>query len=405
MALESHGSTLDLPLVSRGMAALLLAQFLSALADNAVLIAAIALLKVQLRAGDVPFLQAAFVIPFIFLAPWVGRLADAYPKGRVMLVANGVKLLGAGLMAAGLLLVPAYGFIGMGAAAYSPAKYGILSQMFRRERLVKANGLLEGSTIVAILMGVVLGGLLADVSLNLAFGAILACYALAALFNLAIPAVPAEKGGERLGVVQQARHFLGTLKSLTADRDARFSLLGTSVFWGSGSTLRLMLFAWVPVVLGLSDNQTPANLMGAVSVGIVLGAAAAGAWVTLQNVNRALLGGLLLGPLVMALAGVSSLGAAYGLMAAVGACGGFFVVPLNALLQERGHGSVGAGQALAIQNFAENLSMLLFVGLYSVAAKSGVPVTISAAAFGLLILAVLTPLAWGRWRAAQGNGT
>jgi LPLT family lysophospholipid transporter-like MFS transporter len=174
------------------------------------------------------------------------------------------------------------------------------------------------------------------------------------------------------------------------------------VFWGSGSTLRLMLFAWVPVVLGLADNQTPANLMGALSVGIVLGAAGAGAWVTLQNVNRALLGGLLLGPLVMALAVISNLGAAYLLMVAIGAGGGLFVVPLNALLQERGHGSVGAGQALAIQNFAENLAMLLFVGLYSVTAKSGVPVTISAAAFGLFILSVLTPLAWGR-RVSKGT--
>jgi LPLT family lysophospholipid transporter-like MFS transporter len=402
MADESHANSLDLPLGSLGMAALLSAQFLSALADNAVLIAAIAVLKGQLRAGDVPFLQAAFVIPFIFLAPWVGRLADAYPKGRVMLVANGVKLLGAGLMASGLLLVPAYGLIGMGAAAYSPAKYGILSQMFRRERLVKANGLLEGSTIVAILLGVVLGGLLADISVGMAFTAVLGCYGLAALFNLAIPAVPAEKGGKRLGVVAQARHFAGTLRALTADRDARFSLLGTSVFWGSGSTLRLMLFAWVPVVLGLSDNQTPANLMGALSVGIVAGAAGAGAWVTLQNVNRALLGGLLLGPLVMALAVVHSLGLAYALMVAIGAGGGFFVVPLNALLQERGHRSVGAGQALAIQNFAENLAMLIFVGLYSAAAKAGAPVTISAAAFGFLILAVLLPLAWSRWRAGKG---
>jgi LPLT family lysophospholipid transporter-like MFS transporter len=402
MADDTHAHSLDLPLLSWGMTALLSAQFLSALADNAVLIAAIAVLKAQTRAGDVPFLQAAFVIPFILLAPWVGRLADAYPKGRVMLVSNAVKLLGAGLMASGLLLVPAYGLIGMGAAAYSPAKYGILSQMFRRERLVKANGLLEASTIVAILLGVVLGGLLADKSVSMAFTAVLGCYGLAALFNLGIPALPPEKVGKRVGVLAQARHFAGTLGRLTADRDARFSLLGTSVFWGSGSTLRLMLFAWVPVVLGLSDNQTPANLMGALSVGIVIGAGAAGAWVTLQNVNRALLGGLLLGPLVMALAVVNNLGTAYALMVAIGAGGGFFVVPLNALLQERGHRSVGAGQALAIQNFAENLAMLIFVGFYSAAEKAGVPVTLSATAFGLLILAVLLPLAWGRWRTGKG---
>ena len=185
-------------------------------------------------------------------------------------------------------------------------------------------------------------------------------------------------------------------RGLLANGDARFSLLGTSVFWGSGSTLRLMLFAWVPAVLGLADNQTPANLMGALSVGIVIGAAAAGGWVALRNVNRALAGGLLLGPLVMALAGVHNLGSAYGLMAAVGACGGFFVVPLNALLQERGHESVGAGQALAVQNFVENLAMLLFVGLYSAAAGARLPVTLSAAGFGVLILACMLMLAMGR---------
>ena len=394
--MRERSAFLDLSLTAPGMLALMLAQFLSALADNAVLIAAIALVKAAGQGGQVPWLQAAFVMPFILLAPWLGRLADAFPKGRVMLVANGVKLAGAALLAAGLAPVAAYGLIGIGAAAYSPAKYGILSQLFRPDRLVKANGLLEGSTIVAILLGVVLGGLLADRSMSLALWSILGCYGLAAISNLLIPAVAAEKAGPGAGVVELARRFGGTLRSLVSDRDARFSLFGTAVFWGSGSTLRLMLFAWVPAVLGIADNQTPANLMGALSVGIVIGATAAGLWVSLGKVNRALFGGLLLGPLVMALAGVHGLGAAYGLMAAVGACGGFFVVPLNALLQERGHETVGAGQALAVQNFIENLAMLLFVGLYSAASGGGLPVNVSAAAFGLLILACLLALAAGR---------
>lgn len=388
--------SLDLPLAASGMLALLLAQFLSALADNAVLIAAIAIVKAAGRAGDVPLLQAAFVIPFILLAPFVGRLSDAFPKSNVMLAANGLKLAGAVLMAVGFPAGPAYGLIGVGAAAYSPAKYGILSQMFSPARLVKANGWLEGSTIVAILMGVVLGGLLADRSLSSAFAAILGCYGLAALCNLAIPRLPAENTEPAGGLRVLLARFLSNGRALVSNGDARFSLLGTSVFWGSGSTLRLMLFAWVPVALGVADNQTPANLMGALSVGIVLGAAAAGAWVSLSRVNRALAGGLLLGPLIMALAAVHSLGGAYVLMAAVGACGGFFVVPLNALLQERGHETAGAGQALAVQNFFENLAMLLFVGLYSMAAGAGLPVNLSAAAFGLLILACMLALAAGR---------
>ena len=173
--MREQAPSLDLPLSAPGMLALLLAQFLSALADNAVLIAAIAIVKAAGRAQDVPLLQAAFVIPFILLAPFVGRLADAFPKSRVMLVANGLKLVGAALMAIGFPAGPAYALIGVGAAAYSPAKYGILSQMFSPARLVKANGWLEGSTIVAILMGVVLGGVRADRSLAWAFAGILGC--------------------------------------------------------------------------------------------------------------------------------------------------------------------------------------------------------------------------------------
>lgn len=387
----------DRQFLSLGVAALLVAQFLSALADNAVLVAAIALAKAAGDASQVPLLQAAFVVPFILLAPFLGPLADAYPKGRVMLAANGVKLAGAALMASGVSPLLSYGLIGLGAAAYSPAKYGILSQMFPPARLVKANSLMEGSTIAAILLGVLVGGWLADRSLGLALGAVLGCYGAAALANLLVPRLPAERPA-RGSLKAQAVRFLSTLKHLIRDRDARFSLLGTSLFWGSGSTLRIMLFAWVPAVLGIADNGTPAQLMGALSVGIVLGAAAAAAWVSLDKVNRALLGGLALGPLVLALAGIRDLGLAYGLMAAVGMAGGFFVVPLNALLQERGHESVGAGQALAVQNFAENLAMLGLAGAYSLSAGAGIPVTAAAAGFGCLLLLATALLTAGRRR-------
>jgi LPLT family lysophospholipid transporter-like MFS transporter len=180
--------------------------------------------------------------------------------------------------------------------------------------------------------------------------------------------------------------------------DSRFSLIGTSVFWGSGTTLRLMLFAWVPAALLITDNQTPANLMGAVSIGIVLGAVAAGAWVSLANVNRALIGGLLLGPAVLALALVHSLTFAAVVMIAIGLCGGLFVVPLNALLQEKGHETIGAGNALAVQNFVENLVMLMFVGGYSLVAAMGIPVTQILIGFGLILLVFIGALAALRMR-------
>ncbi len=394
----SNTKQVDMQLMSLGMVAVLTAQFLSALADNAVLIAAIAIVKSRGLPNLVPLLQESFLVPFILLAPFVGQLADSFPKGRVMLAANLLKLVGALGMMAGVNPLAAYAVIGIGAAMYSPAKYGILAQMFGPEKLVRANGMMEGSTIVAILLGVLLGGWLADYSMQWAFAGVVAAYSVAALANLFIPRLPPEKTGESFHPLLLLKKFAGVLVLLSRNKDARFTLLGTSVFWGSGTTLRLMLFAWVPAVLLITDNQTPANLMGAVSVGIVLGAVVAGLWISLANVNRALLGGLLLGPAVLALAFVHSLYPAYVLMVAIGLCGGLFVVPLNALLQERGHESVGAGNALAVQNFAENIAMLLFVGAYSATAAAGMPVQAAAVWFGAIMLVILGVLAASRLR-------
>ncbi len=383
------------------MIAVLVAQFLSALADNAILIAAIAILKSQGLLNLVPMLQESFVVPFILFAPFVGQIADGFPKGRVMLVANLIKLAGALAMVSGINPLTAYAMIGIGAAMYSPAKYGILAQMFGSVSLVRANGMMEGSTIVAILLGVILGGWLADHSLNAAFSGVVAAYTLATFANLFIPSLAAEKSDASFHPWMLLKKFVTSLSCLFRNPDARFSLLGTSVFWGSGTTLRLMLFVWVPTVLLITDNQTPSNLMGAVSVGIVLGAGGAGLWISLANVNRALFGGLLLGAVIMTLAFVHNLGLAYAMMVAIGICGGSFVVPLNALLQERGHESIGAGSALAVQNFAENIAMLVFVGGYGWAAAAGAPISITIIGFGLVVLMVIGGLAALRWGRAN----
>jgi LPLT family lysophospholipid transporter-like MFS transporter len=385
--------SLDMPLLSLGMMSVLVAQFFSALADNAILIAAIAIVKTQGLPNLVPLLQESFVVPFILLAPFVGQVADGFPKGRVMLVGNLIKLSGALAMVSGINPLTAYGLIGIGAAMYSPAKYGILAQMFGSGLLVRANGMMEGSTIVAILLGVVLGGWLADHSMTWAFTGVVAAYSLAAVANLFIPRLPAENAEAHFHPWKLIKQFMTSLAVLFKNPDSRFSLLGTSVFWGSGTTLRLMLFAWVPAALLITDNQTPANLMGAVSIGIVLGAVGAGLWVSLANVNRALIGGLLLGAAVLALAFMHDLTLAYVLMVAIGICGGSFVVPLNALLQARGHETIGAGNALAVQNFAENIAMLVFVGGYSWAAAAGIPISMIIIGFGLLLLIVIGALA------------
>ena len=381
------------------MIAVLIAQFLSALADNALLFAAIALLKSQ-NAPDwqIPMLQEFFVIAFILMAPFVGPFADGFTKGRVMLVANCIKLLGATAMFLHVPPLLAYGLVGLGAAAYSPAKYGILSELVAPERLVKANGLIEGSTIVAILLGALLGGMLADTSINIALVSVCACYLVAAIANTFIPKLPVARPDTKLQPPQLIKEFLAALKMLSSNQDARFSLIGSSIFWGAGSTLRLLLVAWVPVALGNNDMSMPANLSGTVAIGIAVGAALAANLVSLKNINRVLPAGLLIGVFIMLFAHTSSLIVAIILLILVGVAGGFYVVPLNALLQERGHETVGAGNAVAVQNFFENFCMLTLIGLYIVLQKNNVPVIHITFIFGAIILLSICVLSFKRLR-------
>ena len=387
-------------LSSRAMLAVLVAQFLSALADNALLFAAIALLKSFADYQDwyAPMLQEFFVLAFIIFAPFVGAFADALPKGRVMMIGNGLKFTGSALMLLGFNPWLAYGLVGLGAAAYSPAKYGILRQLVPQEKLVKANSLMEGSTIVAILMGALLGGWLADISVTGTLIGVSACYVLAALVNAFIPRLPPEHPVVNLGLRKLLLDFIVALKTLYGNPDARFSLIGTSLFWSSGSTLRFLLIAWVPVALLINDNKTAANLSGVVAIGIAVGAILAARFVTLETIHRVLPAGLLLGVLVMVLSQMTDIYGTAALLIMIGACGGMFVVPLNALLQERGHKTVGAGHAIAVQNFSENIAMLLLVGLYTLIIRMGVPVAESALGFGMLILLGMMGVAWLRMK-------
>jgi MFS transporter, LPLT family, lysophospholipid transporter len=381
------------------MIAIYIAQFISALADNALLFAAIALLKSYAAPSwQIPMLQEFFVLAFILLAPFVGPFADGFPKDRVMLVANILKLFGAAAMFAGVNPLVAYGIVGIGAAAYSPAKYGILSELVSADKLVKANGLMEGSTIVAILLGAVLGGKLADISVSIALILICGCYFLAAIVNTLIPRLPVARPDNKFQPFKLAKEFFEALKLLSYNKDARFSLIGSSMFWGTGSTLRLLLVAWVPVALSMNDLSMPANLSGAVAIGIAIGAALAAKFVTLKNVNRVLPAGLLIGVFIMLFAHTTHLYTTIALLMLIGVSGGFYVVPLNALLQERGHETVGAGNAVAVQNFFENISMMALVGLYILMQKINLPVTSIALIFGVLIFCAIGMLVFGRLR-------
>ncbi|MFI8417449.1 lysophospholipid transporter LplT [Serratia sp. NPDC078593] len=388
------------PLLSRGMIAVICAQFFSAFGDNALLFATLALIKQQLYPDwSQPILQMAFVATYIILAPFVGQIADSFAKGRVMMFANGLKLAGALAICFGLNPFIGYSLVGIGAASYSPAKYGILGEITSGEKLVKANGLMEASTIAAILIGSVAGGVLADWHIVAALTVCALAYAVAVAANLYIPYLVAARSGASWAPRAMTRRFFEACVVLWRDEQTRFSLIGTSLFWGAGVTLRFLLVLWVPVALGIADNATPTLLNAMVAVGIVMGAGIAARFVTLKTVRRCMPAGILIGVVVALFAMQTTMISAYALLLLIGVLGGFFVVPLNALLQERGKRSVGAGNAIAVQNLGENTAMLLMLGLYSLVVKMGVPVVGVGIGFGVVFALAITAL----WLATKRN--
>ncbi|NUL38248.1 lysophospholipid transporter LplT [Kosakonia sacchari] len=385
---------------SRGMMAVIAAQFLSAFGDNALLFATLALLKAEFYPDwSQPILQMVFVGAYILFAPFVGQVADSFAKGRVMMFANSLKLIGAASICVGINPFVGYLLVGIGAAAYSPAKYGILGEITTGDKLVKANGLMESSTIAAILLGSMAGGVLADWHVLAALAVCALVYAGAVVANLLIPKLPAARPGQSWRFTPMTSSFFNACKSLWRNGETRFSLVGTSLFWGAGVTLRFLLVLWVPVALGITDNATPTYLNAMVAVGIVAGAGLAAKLVTLKTVARCMPAGILIGVAVVLFSLQHALLPAYGVLMLIGMLGGFFVVPLNALLQAIGKESVGAGNAIAVQNLGENMAMLLMLGLYSLAVKAGVPVIGTGVGFGVIFaLAIAALWIWQRRR-------
>jgi MFS transporter, LPLT family, lysophospholipid transporter len=389
---------------SRGMIATLGAQFLSALADNALLFAALALVR---KGGYPPWtgplLQAFFVGTYILLAPFVGVFADARPKGRVMLFANIVKFVGALGMCVNMNPFLSYALVGAGAAANSPAKYGILGELAPPDHLVKANGLLEASTIAGILLGSIAGGALTDWSIEGALIAITGCYAAAAFSAVFIPRLRRAVPITNFSPIASIRAFALQTSSLLTSPNARLSLIGTALFWGAGAALRFLIIAWVPIALKVTNNRLPAFLTATVAAGIVVGAALAARFVRLEVVHRALPAGILIGVGVCLLPLAKTLPLAFALMAFVGTCSGFFVVPLDALLQRQRLDGVGVGSAIAIQNFFENLSMLALVSSYTAATFINVPVNDTAFGLGLFIALTMGALTLARRKPAKAS--
>jgi len=370
--------------MNRNLYILLLAQFLSAFADNAILFTVIGMVTQAAvpAAWYIPALQASFLMAFVLLAPWVGPFADARPKTRVLITANLVKATGAGLLLVNLEPLLAYGVIGVGAAMYSPAKYGILPELVAQEQLVKANGWIEGSTIFAILAGSWIGAQAADHSVPWALTLVLMLYGVSALCALFITRLPAQRQ-ERAAALP---HFINIVGTLFKNSRARFSLLGTSLFWATAAVLRLMLVVWAPLVLLTTTTAQIAELTFYIAIGIAAGALLAPRLIPMEYLRRTGMAAFLLGLCILLLSTSEALWPARLALFAIGVSGGLFVVPMNAVLQAIGHHSVGSGNAVAVQNFSENLTMLTATGIYTLAAAQGASAVASILTLGIVVL-------------------
>ena len=381
-------------LLSVGMAATMLAQFFSAFADNAIFFAILAFIK-QLHYPEwsQSALQIGFVIPFILLSPFVGQFADSMSKGKAMMIANGVKLLGAALICLNINPFLGYFLVGVGAAGYSPAKYGILGELTSGDNLVKANGLIEASTIAAILLGSLAGGHIADLDITLALLTCVVMYGLAMIANIFIPKLPVSRQDIEWKFMSMIKDFAKTFKIIFNNKQALYTLLGTSLFWGAGITLRFLLISWVPIVLGITDNSTPTNLNAVVAIGIVVGAGLASATVSISNTFRCIPAGILMGLAVIAFTLQSNMISSYILLVVIGALGGYFLVPLNASIQKIGKELVGAGSVISIQNLSEYSAMMIMLSAYTLAVAGGLSVITIGVGFGMLF-AILIAFVW-----------
>ena len=389
------------------------AQFFSSLADNALFVAAVELL----RTSGAPEWQRAALVPmfalfYVVLAPFVGAFADALPKGRVMFVSNAIKIVGCLMMLLGSHPLVAYAVVGLGAAAYSPAKYGILTELLPASQLVKANGWIEGLTIGSIILGVLLGGQLVgqtlsalllsidlpfiDLGINTpadaAIATLILVYALAAWFNLRIPHTGVEMRPLRQDPTRSVLtntmallpDFWTCNNRLWRDRLGQISLATTTLFWGAGGNLKFIVLAWAAVALGYNTTNAAA-LTGVVAIGTAAGAVLASMRMRLDNATRVIPLGIAMGLLLILMVFIKSIWLAIPFLILLGGLGGFLVVPMNALLQHRGHNLMGAGRSIAVQNFNEQAAILGLGALYSLSLKFGLSVFGAITVFGVVV--------------------
>ncbi len=395
--------------MNRGFYTIMSAQFFSSLADNALLIAAIALLtEMHSPQWMTPLLKLFFGLSYVLLAAFVGAFADALPKGRVMFITNLIKIGGCASMFAGLHPLAAYAIVGLGAAAYSPAKYGILTELLPAEKLVMANGWIEGLTVASIILGAVLGGALinpqvsaallsfdmpfidtgVDTPVKASLSVIAAMYLIAAVFNLRIPETGARYARQRCHAWHLITDFSRCYRMLWKDKLGQISLGVTTLFWGAGATLQFIVLKWAEQSLHLRLDRA-AILQGVVALGVAVGAVAAARFVPLKKSLDVMPLGVVMGLVVISMTMIHDVWLAYPLLMLVGMLSGFFVVPMNALLQHRGHVLMSAGHSIAVQNFNEQISVLGMLMLYALMIKINMNVNTVIVLFGLFVAATM----------------
>ncbi len=411
--------------MKRGFYTIMSAQFFSSLADNALFVTAVELL----RTGGAPEWQRAALVPmfalfYVVLAPFVGAFADALPKGKVMFVSNAIKVVGCLMMLFGSHPLIAYAVVGLGAAAYSPAKYGILTELLPASQLVKANGWIEGLTIASIILGVLLGGQLVgatissallsidlpfvDTGINTAPQAAIASlifvYIIAAWFNTRIPHTGVEMRPMRQdpqrsvlsNTLALVPDFWTCNRRLWNDRLGQISLSTTTLFWGVSGNLRYIVLAWAAAALSYSTTQASA-LVGVVAIGTAVGAVVASMRMRLDLATRVMPLGIAMGLLVILMNFISNVWVAVPFLILLGGLGGFLVVPMNALLQHRGHNLMGAGRSIAVQNFNEQACILGLGAFYSLSTKFGLSAFGAITAFGVVVAGIMWIIQ--RWHA------
>jgi len=372
----------------KGFFYLISAQFASGLADNALLILGIAFLSEQGYPGWwAPLLKFSFTLSYVFLAPLMGPLADAFSKAKLMACMNALKVVGVAFIFTSFHPVLAFAIAGMAASAYAPAKYGLVTETVPADQLVKANGWLEVTVVMAVILGTACGGLLVASksfvwmsTLNLSFiellglsletqyaGPLLSLiviYSIAGLLNFGIPSVNIRYVQQSMKPIALFKNFIQSNRILWQDPVGKLSLAVTTLFWGIGAVVQFAVLLWAKEALNMPLEQA-SLLQAVVAFGVIFGAGMAGYYVALQNANKVLPLGLWLGLSLPALAFSTSLWIAIPLMLITGFAGGMLMVPMNAVLQNRGYILLTAGRSIAVQGFNENASVMVMLGVYS----------------------------------------